>query len=185
MKCIKMYGRVKAAPWRLLKTRAVLLALISATLALAEPVQLKVQPRGTNQVELTLGSLETNAYYQVMVRSNSPDGHWIVFTSLLSGSNSTITSIHDLSGVSGLSLNTFSHWTFVAGRWEDALGDEFPMIYKELVLRAYSGRWRTVILISVGQGSDFCRTPFRFLSDRVPGCCRTVFGPDWNGVRQD
>ena len=50
---------------------------------------------------------------------------------------------------------------------------------------AYSGRCRTVILISVGQGSDFCRTPFRFLSDRVPGCCRTVFGPDWNGVRQD
>ena len=43
---------------------------------------------------------------------------------------------------------------------------------------AYSGLCRTVILISVGQGSDFCRTPFRFLSDRVPGCCRTVFGSD-------
>jgi hypothetical protein len=50
---------------------------------------------------------------------------------------------------------------------------------------AYSGLCRTVILISVGQGSDFCRTAFRFLSDRVPGGCRTVFGPDWNGVRQD
>ena len=111
------------------------LFIFCADLTPAAPVSLKVQPMGTNQVELTLGSLETNAYYQVMVRSNSPDGHWIVFTSLLSGSNSTITSIHDLSGVSGLSLNTFSHWTFVAGRWEDALGDEFPMIYKELVLR--------------------------------------------------
>jgi len=52
-------------------------------------------------------------------------------------------------------------------------------------LIAYSGRCRTVIPISVGQGSDFCRTPFRFLSDRVPGGCRTVFGLDWNGVRQD
>ena len=43
---------------------------------------------------------------------------------------------------------------------------------------AYSDVCRTVILISVGQGSDFCRTPFRFLSDRVPGGCRTVLGPD-------
>ena len=34
---------------------------------------------------------------------------------------------------------------------------------------AYSDGCRTVIPISVGQHSDFGRTPFRFLSDSVPG----------------
>src|SRR5260370_21210995 len=34
---------------------------------------------------------------------------------------------------------------------------------------AYSGGCRTLIPISVGQRSDFCRTPFRFISDSVPG----------------
>ena len=50
---------------------------------------------------------------------------------------------------------------------------------------AYSDGCRTVILISVGQRSNFRRTPFRFISDSVPGFCRTVFGHHWNGVRQD
>jgi len=50
---------------------------------------------------------------------------------------------------------------------------------------AYSDVCRTLILKSVGQGSDFCRTPFRLLSDRVPVGCRTVFGWHWNAVRQD
>jgi hypothetical protein len=36
-----------------------------------------------------------------------------------------------------------------------------------------------------GHHSDFCRTPFRFLSDRVPTGWRTVFGRHWNAVRQD
>src|ERR1035437_79915 len=35
--------------------------------------------------------------------------------------------------------------------------------------RAYSGGCRTLIPISVGQRSDFCRTLFRFISDSVPG----------------
>ena len=34
---------------------------------------------------------------------------------------------------------------------------------------AYSGDCRTLIPISVGQHSDFRRTPFRFISDSVPG----------------
>jgi hypothetical protein len=34
---------------------------------------------------------------------------------------------------------------------------------------AYSGGCRTLIPIFVGQRSDFCRTPFRFISDSVPG----------------
>jgi hypothetical protein len=36
-------------------------------------------------------------------------------------------------------------------------------------LHAYSGGCRTLIPISVGQRSDFSRTPFRFISDSVPG----------------
>jgi hypothetical protein len=36
-------------------------------------------------------------------------------------------------------------------------------------LDAYSGDCRTLIPISVGQHSDFGRTPFRFISDSVPG----------------
>ena len=40
---------------------------------------------------------------------------------------------------------------------------EGPLLY------AYSGGCRTVIPISVGQRSNFCRTPFRFISDSVPG----------------
>ena len=43
------------------------------------------------------------------------------------------------------------------------------------VTSAYSGGCRTVNPMSVGQASDFCRTPLRSLSDRVPGSCRTVF----------
>jgi len=34
---------------------------------------------------------------------------------------------------------------------------------------AYSDGCRTLIPISVGQHSDFSRTPFRFVSDSVPG----------------
>ena len=40
---------------------------------------------------------------------------------------------------------------------------------KAVAVAAYSGGCRTVIPISVGQGSDLCRTPFRFISDSVPG----------------
>jgi hypothetical protein len=36
------------------------------------------------------------------------------------------------------------------------------------VWHAYSGGCRTLIPISVGQRSDFCRTAFRFLPDTVP-----------------
>jgi hypothetical protein len=37
------------------------------------------------------------------------------------------------------------------------------------LVNAYSGGCRTLIPISVGQGSNFCRTLFRFMSDSVPG----------------
>jgi len=40
---------------------------------------------------------------------------------------------------------------------------------RTLLTGAYSGGCRTLIPIFVGQRSDFCRTPFRFISDSVPG----------------
>ena len=36
-------------------------------------------------------------------------------------------------------------------------------------VHAYSHGCRTPILIPVGRRSNFCRTPFRFISDSVPG----------------
>ena len=46
--------------------------------------------------------------------------------------------------------------------------DVFELCGKSAV-HAYSGGCRTLIPISVGQRSDFSRTPFRFISDSVPG----------------
>jgi hypothetical protein len=58
-------------------------------------------------------------------------------------------------------------------QYQAQLADK-PSVQRMCVFRALSD-----------SDSNLCRTPFRFLSDRVPGGCRTVFGPDWNGVRQD
>jgi len=78
----------------------------------------------------------TNLYYQVLVRTNSPEGHWIRFAGYINASNKTASITHDLTGIPGLSLNTLTNWTFAAGRWDDPLGDELPPLYKELALRA-------------------------------------------------
>jgi alpha-tubulin suppressor-like RCC1 family protein len=101
----------------------------------AAPLQLTVEPKGTNQVELTLAPVVPDGYYEVLVRTNGPRGHWIQFAGLLSNSNTTITATCDLGHVEGLKLGTLKNWRFVAGRWDDPLGDELPPLYKELVLR--------------------------------------------------
>jgi len=103
--------------------------------SLATPLRLKVEPKGANQVEVTLAPVDTNGYYEVLARTNGPHGHWIRFAALLSNSNTTITAACDLGHVEGLTLGTLKNWKFVAGRWDNPLGDELPPLYKELVLR--------------------------------------------------
>ncbi|MSU59427.1 MAG: hypothetical protein EXS35_14860 [Pedosphaera sp.] len=53
--------------------------------------------------------------------------------------------------------------------FEDQFHYEFYITEETVQWGAYSGGCRTVIPISVGQRSNFCRTPFRFISDSVPG----------------
>jgi hypothetical protein len=111
------------------------LIFLSATLTLATPVKLTLQPKGTNQIQLTFGSVTPGGWYQVLVRTNGPDGHWITLSSFLAGSNKTFSVTAGLGGVQGLTTESLSNWNFVAGEWNDSEGDELPMIYKELVLR--------------------------------------------------
>jgi hypothetical protein len=106
-----------------------------APLLLATPIKLTVQPKGTNQVELTLGPIMPDVFYEVLARTNGPDGHWITVAGYIGGSNKTISAACDLGGVQGLTLQTLNNWKFVAGRWDDSQGDELPALYKELILR--------------------------------------------------
>ena len=101
----------------------------------ATPLRLTVQPKGTNQVELTFGPVVPGVSYEVLVRTNGPEGHWMTFSEYFGGSNTTVTAVCDLGGIPGLRQNTLHSWKFVAGRWDDPLGDELPPLYKELVLR--------------------------------------------------
>jgi hypothetical protein len=111
------------------------LIFIVAGSAIAVPLRLTVHPKGTNQVQVTLTPLVTNQFYEVLVRTNAPDGHWIRFAGLISDTNTSITAVCDLGQIAGLTLGTIKNWRFVAGRWDDPLGDELPLLYKELVLR--------------------------------------------------
>ena len=44
-------------------------------LALADPLRLTVQPKDTNQVEFTFGPVLPHVMYEVLARTNGPDGH--------------------------------------------------------------------------------------------------------------
>src|SRR5664280_2802019 len=109
--------------------------LFAAFGVLAAPTRLTVQPKGTNQIELTLSPVITNVFYEVLARTKGPDGHWMTLAGYIGSSNDSISATCDLGGIQGLTLITLQHWTFVAGRWDDPLGDELPPMYKELVLR--------------------------------------------------
>jgi hypothetical protein len=111
------------------------LIFLSTTLALATPIKLAVQPLRTNQIQLTFGHVTPESWYQILVRTNGPEGHWMTFSSFLAGSNTTLSVTATLGGIQGLTTETLTNWTFVAGKWDDSEGDELPMIYKELVLR--------------------------------------------------
>jgi hypothetical protein len=101
----------------------------------AAPLRLTVQPKGTNQVELTLEPVLPNLPYEVMARTNGPTGHWIKFAGCIGSSNGIVSVLTDLGAVPGLTLGTLPNWTFVAGRWDAVAGDELPWLYKELAMR--------------------------------------------------
>jgi hypothetical protein len=112
---------------------AILLSNISLR---AEPIKLTVHPAGANAVEITFGPVLTNLYYEVLARTNGPDGHWIQFGGRFSLNNTRISMVVNLGAIPGLSLETLPDWTLAAGRWDDPDGDELPPLYKELVLRS-------------------------------------------------
>lgn len=103
--------------------------------ASATPIRMKVEPQGTNQVELTFGPVMPGVLYEVLARTKGPDGHWIMFISRFGGTNKTMTVTADLGGIPGLTLEMLRNWNFVAGCWDDTKGDELPPLYKDLVLR--------------------------------------------------
>ena len=110
-----------------------LLLVFMAWRAGADPLQLTVKPQGTNQVELTLHPVIQNNTYGVLVRSNGPAGHWIVFGSYVSDSNDTFSVTADLP--EGITLQTLANWRFAAGTWYPSGHPEFPPMAKELIFR--------------------------------------------------
>ena len=86
-------------------------------------------------MELTFGPVMPDGYYQVLARTNGPEGHWKSLAGYNSGSNTSITATCDLGAIPGLTLKTLNNWTFVAGPWDDPHGDMLPPLYKELALR--------------------------------------------------
>jgi hypothetical protein len=114
-------------------------AVISNAIALGTPLRLKVEPTGTNAVQISLTPTVPGAYYAVMARTNGPGGHWLSFAGFLGPSNGTLVATQPLGGageLSGLRIDTLKYWTFVAGWDDDIFGDELPPLYKELVLRS-------------------------------------------------
>jgi len=117
--------------------------IFSASLTYAEPIRLTVQPQGNNQVKLSFGPTAPDVMYNILVRSNGPDGHWMRFQNLflLGNSNNTLTVTCALDNAKGPTMQSLTNWTFVAGSWEDSDQDELPDLYEDLVSRTdpYSG----------------------------------------------
>lgn len=102
---------------------------------IATPIKLTVQPEGADQVELTFGPVAKDVAYEVLVRTNGPEGHWMTFAGDVAGNDQTISITANLTNVPGLTMETLPNWKFVAGCWDDTFGDELPPLYKDLVLR--------------------------------------------------
>jgi hypothetical protein len=91
----------------------VMLFVTSLHLAMAAPLRLSVRPKSRNQVELTFGPVIPEFYYEVLVRTNGPEGHWITLAGSIGDSNNTVSANCDLGGVrvitaSGVSLGVFA-----------------------------------------------------------------------------
>lgn len=117
--------------------------IIPTFIGIAKPIRLIVKPTGSNQVELSFSPVVPDVMYNILVRSNGIDAHWMKFQNLflLGNSNNTIVATSVLDNVNGPTLRSLTNWTFVAGSWEDSDQDELPDLYEELVSRTdpYSG----------------------------------------------
>jgi len=69
---------------------AVMLHFTCCHITVAAPVQLRIFPKGTNQVEMRIGPVVPGVYYEVLARTNGPEGHWITFAGYIGDSNKTI-----------------------------------------------------------------------------------------------
>jgi len=116
---------------------AVLLWISFELAALAMPIRLTVHPKGSNQVELTFSPITPDVMYNILIRSNGPDGHWVRFQNLflVGNTNNSLTVTRALNNADGPTIQTFTNWTFVAGSWEDSDQDGLPDLYEELVSR--------------------------------------------------
>jgi len=112
---------------------AVSLTLFSVTLTLAAPIQLTVQPKGTNQVALTIGPVVQGGVYGVLARTNGPGGHWTVLGPFFGDTNKALSVNCELSG--GMTVGTLDSYKFVAGNWEYSPYYNIPPLAKELIFR--------------------------------------------------
>ena len=100
---------------------------------LASPLHLTVQPKGTNQVALTMWPVNQAGICGVLVRSNSPDSHWTIFGPYFGKTNQTISVTCDLA--EGMTIQTLTNWTFVAGDWAYSPYYDIPPLARELIFR--------------------------------------------------
>ena len=100
--------------------------------SLAQP-KLVVKMKGTNELEFTLSPIVPDGYYEVIARSNSPDGHWIALTDVLGGSNQSVTLGYKPEG-NDFKVADLARWTLIAVPGRDSDGDGLPDYYEELVV---------------------------------------------------
>ncbi len=112
------------------------LALLGRTLCAAETPRIAVRPLGTNQLVLSLSSLQPNFLYLIMARTNAPQGHWVKLDRILGSTNAAIDIRYTLGSPKGLTIQNLSQWTFVIGSAEDSNQDELPDVYEDLVSRS-------------------------------------------------
>src|SRR5882724_3874651 len=91
------------------------LVLLNPNVTEATPLRLKVEPKGTNAIEITLTPTVPGAVYGIMARSNGPDGHWLSLPAALIGpSNGTLVTTCPLGGqgeLAGLRIDNLKDWT--------------------------------------------------------------------------
>ena len=110
--------------------------LISGLHLRATPIRVTVRAKGLTTVDVTFGPILTNMQYGVLVRTNSPEGHWQLLDTFQNETNKTASITCDTSRIPGLNARSLTNWSFAAGRWDDPFGDELPTLYKELALRS-------------------------------------------------